>query len=624
MFVSRLLLLLLITGCSTPQAPSSHTTANVVVTSSTPASAPLVVKVDPPAPTEDLVFVTDPAVLAALEIAGMTFSERLGGPAGGSNKQLAEIPRWRSIVEVLEREISDVQRADPEAGVTVARYVHRLFDARWLRGTTARFELIGVSNRVDHRPQHGCGDVRLLYRLAYATQVKGQPLASRLPMTVNLEYLVPDDGQGCRAAAARWRLPAGLAPEALAARLTAEGGPLGPARGVPRTVQLNQQIVRWPSAVRPDLGGHAEYLLRSFRPDGERFVPMPLDNTPDVARLNKDPALRGELHAWIEANLDGIDTGVAQLPEKFLATRAVSVSPRGLSRRANRPFRQIFAPGDVAGLALDGKTTIGSPEALLRRLDDATCVGCHQGRTIAGFHFLGDERPGGVPANSLAEARSPHLADEVARRTRLVAELIGGKPGDFSRPPSERGSQAAPYGARCGLGDPGFKAWTCDAGLRCEAYDIPADDAAVGVCLPEKPSLGDPCQVGRLRPSADPHRDATGPVAARACPDNAVCNVNKVGFPGGMCTSSCEGLDESGTCGAIALLVPFNNCLARAEPFSKCLAENVAPSGLRACSTAKPCRDDYICVQNGGGTTGGACIPPYFLFQLRVDGHPPG
>jgi hypothetical protein len=42
---------------------------------------------------------------------------------------------------------------------------------------------------------------------------------------------------------------------------------------------------------------------------------------------------------------------------------------------------------------------------------------------------------------------------------------------------------------------------------------------------------------------------------------------------------------------------------------------------MRGCGEAAPCRDDYICARTPAG--GGACVPPYFLFQLRVDGHPP-
>ena len=86
-----------------------------------------------------------------------------------------------------------------------------------------------------------------------------------------------------------------------------------------------------------------------------------------------------------------------------------------------------------------------------------------------------------------------------------------------------------------------------------------------------------------------------------------------------MCTEGCGGLAPTSTCGSIAVLEPFNACIARGEPFQTCLAEHVRPAGLRACGAGNPCRDDYVCART---PTGGACIPPYFLFQLRVDGHP--
>ena len=44
------------------------------------------------------------------------------------------------------------------------------------------------------------------------------------------------------------------------------------------------------------------------------------------------------------------------------------------------------------------------------------------------------------------------------------------------------------------------------------------------------------------------------------------------------------------------------------------------PAALRACDVDSPCRDDYICARSGSER--GVCLPPYFLFQLRVDGHP--
>ena len=239
---------------------------------------------------------------------------------------------------------------------------------------------------------------------------------------------------------------------------------------------------------------------------------------------------------------------------------------------------------------------------------------------MAGFHFLGADGPDAAAGNALAVPFSPHLAAELPRRRALVAALAEGRDADFARPLSERDpAQPGGYGAHCGRGDPGFADWTCAEGLRCDVYDAPAGDDAVGVCLPVTPGTGDPCEVGRVIAHVDPHKDRVGRPVERPCAVGVSCNRNQVGFPGGMCTASCAEPGPGGTCGAIAVLRPFNDCLARREPFSRCLAENVTPAGLRACDEATPCRDDYLCVRTEHG---GACIPPYFLFQMRVDGHP--
>jgi hypothetical protein len=42
---------------------------------------------------------------------------------------------------------------------------------------------------------------------------------------------------------------------------------------------------------------------------------------------------------------------------------------------------------------------------------------------------------------------------------------------------------------------------------------------------------------------------------------------------------------------------------------------------LPTCSAERPCRDDYECARVPGAEPGtGACVPPYFVFQLRLDG----
>jgi hypothetical protein len=342
-----------------------------------------------------------------------------------------------------------------------------------------------------------------------------------------------------------------------------------------------------------------------------------------VARLERDPALRRALLDWIrdENNLSRIDDGTALVPERFLTDRALSVTPRGLARRSNRPFRSLFRAKEFEGLAFDKRRYARSPEALLRRLDDSTCMGCHQVRSIAGFHLLGQDEAGTSAVNSLREPVSTHVSHDLSRRARVLAELAAGRSPDLARPFAERGEgEDGGYGAHCGLGDPGFAPWSCATGFRCDAYDTPSDDRSVGICLPDSPGgVGDPCQVGAVVSNANSHRDRVGPPAKSEC-QRSRCLTNGVGFPGGMCTSACGDLPANAACGAIAKLDPFNTCLARGEPFTSCIEHNVNKSGLRRCDSGMPCRDDYICARAPAGD--GVCIPPYFLFQLRVDGHP--
>jgi hypothetical protein len=91
-----------------------------------------------------------------------------------------------------------------------------------------------------------------------------------------------------------------------------------------------------------------------------------------------------------------------------------------------------------------------------------------------------------------------------------------------------------------------------------------------------------------------------------------------------MCAGSCDALPEGATCGGIPLLAEFNGCLGRGVSFERCIAENTRPGALRACGFHAPCRDDYVCARGGSDAAPGVgvCMPPYFLFQLRVDGHP--
>ena len=346
------------------------------------------------------------------------------------------------------------------------------------------------------------------------------------------------------------------------------------------------------------------------------FVPAPMENTVDAPRLARDRALRDELARFIASpeTLRAIDAGTVLVPERFLATRAVSVTPHGLARLANRPFASAL-DGATLPSSLGEYETIRTPSALLRRLDALSCPGCHQSRSIAGFHLLGVEAPGDR-VDALEVPMSPHLHADLERRRAYIAAVASGGAPDERRPPAERGAHDDGRGARCGLGDAGFAGWTCASGLTCARES----DAEVGVCIPAAGrSVGDGCESGSIAPNTNGRADKMTLAAPSACQGERVCEANGVGFPDGMCAGGCDALPAGAACGGIPLLAEFNACLSTGTPFEQCIAHNTRPGALQSCGFHAPCRDDYVCARSA---TGGVCMPPYFLFQLRVDGHP--
>jgi hypothetical protein len=603
----------------------------------TPTAAPRVVPVSPAAPdvrepspgaerdpeARPVVLVTDPVALAELEALGASAGPIAFGAGNDAVGSFVDRPRWADLRAALTRDVRGYEAADPRAGVGM-RHPHRLFDPAWLSSDKMRLELVGVVNRADRRPfdPAHCGETRLVYRLAYRTEIDATEIDSRLPMTVNVVFW-QDEPAGCEAAARRWLAPPDLQGAALARWMVADEGPLGPVRAgsmVLKSIEVNAQIVRWPSVVHPTLGGHAEYVLRVFHPRGEGLTPAALENTPDVEALRRDERRRAALLAWIRdpETLAAIEAGVMVMPPAFAATRAVSVTPRGLGRRANRPFSALFQAAAFADLDFSAGEHVRSAEGLLRRLDGASCQGCHEIRSVAGFHLLGEPRDPDALTDTIAIPTSPHLDGDLARREAWVATAARAEVPSPARPLSDFERVAGGYGAHCGLGDPGLDHWTCAEELECVALD----DPQMGTCLPRgERTAGDPCEIGRLSSHLDPVRDRVHGAERLPCAGGAVCNSSKVGFPTGMCTTTCTALGPGEACGAIVDLTTFNNCIGRRKPFPRCIEQAAFEAGMRACDRDHRCREDYICARSPSAPDRGVCLPPYFLFQMRVDGH---
>lgn len=555
--------------------------------------------------------IEDPVKLKEFESSGLSFSSLLFSDTGANNKKLLENAAYNSLVVNIESDLQLLKKNDALLGVGM-QYSHRLFDIRWLKSPHAKFELVGIVNRMDRAifNPNTCGELRLIYRLGYEKKQNNVLIKSRLPMTANVVYKIPAT-PGCKASAALWSTQ--LTPSLK----------LWSSRSNLKSLEINLQATRWPSTIRGDQGGHAEYFLRVYNLEGNTFIASPLENTPDVAKLVSDQNMRKELLGWllIPENVKALDAGTLNIPQKFLTKSVSSFALHGMNRLSNRPFDQIFKKEDFASVDFSSLTKIYGPSSFRRRLNDLSCVGCHQGRTIAGFHFLGRDSETTTFANSIFSSQSSHMIDEQKRRQTFFQNIYNGKPADVSRPFSERSlDMPGDMNAHCGLPGSEYEAWTCGYGFKCKAVVTPATSSEIGECLPDQPIAGNPCEPGVISQRNDSHQDILKAGVKMNCASHQHCEATKVGFPAGMCSGGCGILNDNEACGSIAILHGFNECLARNRPFEECLVENIRPASLQKCDEDTACRADYVCNKTKSGT--GVCIPPYFLFQLRLDGHP--
>lgn len=597
---------------------------------------------------ENALSISKPEVLKSLESQGFALADLVnpGQKLGVVDNSVLSKTNFKVILDSLRTEMDIYQKNNPTSGVGLA-FGQRLFDLNYLTHARARFALVGVINRMDvgYKNPNYCGEIRFIYRLAYMVESQGVNVASRLPITINLllHQGSRNSQQGCLGIAQRWQT---VTSESTAQDILTSG-PLNPAVFNPaqlKDLEINMQISRMAASERPDFGGHAEYLLKAYEWTGKGFAETTLENQIDRARLQAEPSLMSELVAWIKdpQNLKTIDDGTMILPKKFLAKSAISIAPGGINRSGNRLFYGLLPSAATDSIHSQNLENIKSSTALLRRLNESTCVGCHQTRAIGGFHFTGRDPQGKYAGNSVFLPGSAHFMGDLARRREIVDAFARNEKIDYSRGfaarPQERRSQKLigtglmnGWGAHCSTGkDPSFSGWTCAQGLTCKTLLEKEDSLGLGICLAETQQVGDPCEMGKIVTSAfgkDKYIRTSDKLTvtlpnAMCSPQSQMPGTRTGGFlNGNVRTLSCDNLPAEASCGPLPAARPgFNACIGT-KNFDACLKEYSLGVGLRGCDQLNPCRDDYICAESFESNRG-SCVPPYFLFQFRVDGHP--
>lgn len=672
-------------------------------------------------PDDIFTTIKNPKTLELLEKNGFYLASHFGLTNQNlSNSNLnQDSTLYSSMVKILTQDLQDIIQMESKEGLKVGPHMSdsgRIFNAQWFLSQIANYELVGITNRLDRvffNP-NTCGELRFIYRLSYQKEIphKNKTLYSRLPMTLMVKYLVgldpdqkafesatteankmktlqkqlqpevwkqeqADNWQKCYRYADAWTYPKDISTQGEFVRwLLSNEGALGPSlfnRDNFKSVEINLQGFRIPSTLRANLGGHANYLLRVFKKNeaGTQLIPGYLENTPDVEKINSDPQLKNEFLSLINNfnQLKRIDNGIFLLPEKFLATRAISYSPYGISRRENRLYDQILTIKDINPIDKDGEELdinklfssryfdfVHSPSALIKRLNDMTCVGCHQGRAMAGFHFLGIDREKSYNFNSLVFEGSGHFETELKRRYAFLNRLRPRPDGTRLWPPVKQELSIAPplsfnrkglpeyfkagAGHYCGLSSKSpFSHWQCAEGFTCSSYEEAEGEKDLGKCLPIIRRAGDAC-ISTSLTQASRNKDGLKNINQLTMCGNGeklkyACRAPKGGFPGGMCAldfpnkDECDKLgdDQREICGHFAGS-GFSQCILSVgndHTWQDCIEKTASKSGRGICNENNACRNDYVCVRSyeyDRRPNEGVCTPAYFLFQVRLDAHP--
>ncbi len=568
-------------------------------------------------------FVDDPDRLAAIEsqlrgLGGILCGDRA---AKLNTAELAAACQpYFDVARGIDRELQAEQReAISHRWHLEASDVH--FDRQFLRSSNTQFQLVGVVARPDEPASpasRACGELRLIFRLTLLAHPTIGPTA--VPMTL-MVVLHPHSRQESDATKDRGTCLTWI--DSMADQSNRQVLALIRKGSIDR-IEVNIQSFFTRSRYHKLAAGQAHYLMQTFSLQNQRFITVPLRNSPDVQRISLNQDLKAELRQWIMDNRAAIESGHYLLPEKFLTQRAVSISPHGMQRLANRPFRQIFSDEELAQLATNAEGAQDQVAMVLRRLDGLTCVGCHQSRSVAGFHFLGKPR-GSDSFNRPFVAASPHFYEVQAWRQQELSAKVKAVPAS-AIPFPERSFAAFPAFSRsipCTLSRDVSPSWDCPIGLLCRPHPTQSESIRDPIGLCQNPAIepAQMCQGSTYRFSPNPLLDILLVSENLGCAGATTrgCTGAETGFPDGFCGMDCEWGNENFLCQKIPVAGPFDACLQSGAAFADCLAASDYQGLVQRCDVDRPCRDDYIC-GTAQDARFGACVPTYVLPQMSIEG----
>lgn len=530
-------------------------------------------------------FISDVPTIVALDCGStpgkcdgpLNFTKLIKAKASEDTENFENPFKLKILSNMLELIAADIKERRILAGLGENDNQH--LNIAFLSNLESRVELVGIVNRMDRqfindagsaltKDQRKCGEVSLIYRFSYS--IKNGTQKSRLPITMNIVFpALPRDTKGgsitCQEVANRWVALMDSKEENTLARVKSftdpNTGPLALIDGedIDR-LELNMQIYRKRGSSARDFGTKAEYLIRVFQwvpgdtaKKGEKkgaygyFGPKHLINQIDRQSMlcekgdstktcKAKEAKRNELVAYLQkpATVGDIDRGTLNIEEKFLALRAISISPGGVHRSGNQPFwksggdsEEIISNDEIRQAISNFEKNpknqfsfIKAPEDFRTRLNDSTCTGCHQTRAIAGFHFPGADRDGTAVVNSVLLPGSPFFYGDQPRRAQIVREIARQTDSDLALEQLAIGYTARPlfklaskfkgtelldgWGASCiipeHLDETQRSSWTCRAGLVCRQTFVSDNEPWVATCSPpaEARQIGDALQTGKI------------------------------------------------------------------------------------------------------------------------------